>query len=189
MPFLIVDVNQAPCVLNHEVEHGIEFMLKVYKNNLFSELGALFLEQKFMDTYYDSNGLIYSNFYNGRLEDTSYYLSFLRDFLNMMKAFARTDFKVSDEEFKTIFLENANITDNNIDSYLLEEDVKGDIEEYLKYLLSFLKAIELRSTTKKINCDKFDFIRPYLIVNDTIRMYKKWNIKMLIFVHSFCYTY
>ena len=30
----------------------------------------------------------------------------------------------------------------------------------------------------------------YLItVNDTIRMYKKWNIKMLIFVHSFCYTY
>lgn len=186
LPFLIIDPLEKPQILNHELEHGIEFSLAINYNDVFSELGAIYFEMLFTDVLYKSKGFIFPDSYTGRIEDASYQLRYLTPFFKIMKIFAKNNFKVSDDCFKQILLENINVMDNDIESYLRQEDVIGDIDGETIYLLSFLKAIELREKTKGVKDDKLIYLTPYTARNklnfgtskSTFKIYKDYILEM-----------
>ena len=58
------------------------------------------------------------------------------------------------------------IKENRLVNFLKELVNNNDYDEYICYLLSYLKAIELRYISKKFDSDKSELLIPYIQKNN-----------------------
>ena len=161
LPFLVINPSEAPYVLNHEVEHGVECLLNLDINDEYKELGPIYFELLFNDMLYDSNRTITPSSYVSRLVDAEDILYELTKTFNVIKELVKYNFMVSDAKFKSILIDILKLHDNNVYSYLINDDLLINIKTQIRYLLSYLKAIELRKITDRRN-DSFYILREYL---------------------------
>lgn len=155
---LLLDPDEAWYILNHETEHFIEQILKLPKNDPYLELGSIYFELLFTDLYYEKEGILLP----GKIEDTDFDLDYLTDYLIVIKEFAKTNFQVSNDFFKNIFIEKLQVIPSELEEYLQEEIETGYMIDNIIYLISLLKAIELRNLTLTTKQDSFDILKPYL---------------------------
>ena len=79
-----------------------------------------------------------------------------------MKIFAKSSFNITTDQFKQTFMDITGLGEDKIVSYIREEAIPSDKEEDINYLLSYLKAIELRETTIEEKVDCTDTLTSYL---------------------------
>ena len=144
LPFIVIDQLDEAYVLNHEIEHGIEYLMGTPTHQLYSEFGPLYFEALFNDHLYTKHGRQSLSGPLNRIKETQNFLSILSIYLYTMSVFAHHNFEVSDELFKETFLDVTNLDENVLLEFLNDEMVESEITETLGYLLSFLKAIEIR---------------------------------------------
>ena len=160
LPFLVIDPRETSNVLNHETQHGIDFLLKYQLvNNYYSELLPICFEILFDDLLFEKEGICDYDF---RLEEMDSLLSDVCDYLNVMKKFAAMEFKVPLDKFKEIVTKDFSIDECVIVPVLNEIVVGDDFDFNFGYLVSYLKAIELRSELQKANSDCLSLISPYV---------------------------
>lgn len=162
LPFLIIDPSEFPSITNHETQHGIEFALGIYSDNIFRELGPIYFEMLFTDLLCESQGFLLPGDYGERISDTYFALRYLSEYFEVIKVFATTDFKVSMDKFHFTFLEKMDVPPENIQPYLVEEIISNKIDNDMCYLFSHLKAIELRDNTKEFDGDSFYILEPHI---------------------------
>lgn len=158
LPFIIVNPNERNSILNHELEHASEFMLNIGrdKNGYLLELGSIYFEMLFCDLLYKETNKKYSSDYKKRVTESYTYIYDLYPIFVFIKELQKRKFKVRDEEFQKLCNDILEVTPDNLEDFLnigLEEE----FEPKLRYLLSHLKAIELREKTNK-NDDSLDIL-------------------------------
>lgn len=189
IPFLIIDPLEAPWIFNHEIEHGIEIALNWDLNSLFLELTPIYFELLFTDILYHEQGFVLHGDYQNRVENASFYFICLDEYFGVMQKFAETNFDVSLETFKSVFFDNVSLCDNTSETlqrYLIKEILSGEIEKYMRYLFSYLKAIELYDQTIESQKDGYDILKPYLtpkfnfeVSDASVSTYENYLNKML----------
>lgn len=147
--YLIINSLDEPCIFNHEVQHGIEVMLKYLTNPLYYELGPFFYEMLFNEELYKSRGCLKPKDFDFRIEEIEYLLDIVCSYFQVMLVFKEKNFNISTDEFLKTFIEIKNIKPILLEDYLKEEIANDDIVSDMCYLFSFLKSIELRE--KKIS--------------------------------------
>lgn len=164
LSFLFINPAESPWILNHEITHAIENQLNINAHILYKELGPIYFGMLFNDYLFKKQGYLLQGDYEERIDNVSFCLKSVSSYFKTLLAFSKTNFVVSNNRFKKIILDNYKddiINDNNLYSYINEEILNGNIEESMKYLFSFIKAIELYF--KKSNYkDKFEVIEPYI---------------------------
>lgn len=155
---VIINPEEAGYVLNHETEHFIERQLGLPNNDPYLELGSIYFELLFTDLLYEKEGILI----RGKIKDMGYDITVISEYLIVAKEFAKYNFQVSDEIFKKVFLEKIYIIPEELEEYLEKQLEDDNIANGLIYLISFLKAIELRELTLTSNEDSFDILKPYL---------------------------
>lgn len=165
LPFIVVNPLDAPYILNHEIQHGIEYLLKFNMHDIYSELGSIFYEILFTDVLYSSQGFIMHGDFHERIEDTCFQLESVTEYLKILKKFHKCDFSLTTAEFKEIIIQTLEIPQNFLHQYLIDEVINDGFDNTIIYLLSYLKAIELYNDSKKNNNDSFEILKPYLSTN------------------------
>ena len=190
LPFIVVDPTAGSYILNHEVQHGCEFILDINNNDLYIELGAILFELLNNDMFIEENGFIYAYSYGDRISDNNMFLKDLRVIFKIMKDLAKFNFVVSDEEFEKILDNHLKLTKKrNVKYYLTKEYSIYEIEESLIYLLSHLKAMELREQLRNFKGDKLNVLNKYISKSEvdfnltenlsyTKDMLMKWSQKL-----------
>lgn len=176
LPYLIINPTEAPWILNHEVEHGVEGLLNYKKHDLYTELGPHFFELLFLDELYKKQNNIASGDYQARIDDAAYFLKTLSSYFKIMLLFASVNFNVPTTIFIDTFIENQHIYENNLIEYLKEEIATDEQVNNMCYLFSFLKAIELREKNKKVG-DSIDLLEPYITTQKFIFSIPQDNFK------------
>lgn len=157
--FLIIDPTEAVHILNHEIQHALDFDLNFLNvDNYYSELNSIFFELLFNDLLYDGRGICDYYF---RLEDIQSWLCGLYEYFDAMKCFKEMDFDVPTSQFIEIIQEKFLVEEENIIPWLNEVIIGDYFEDDMTYTVSFLKAIELRNKKNILKCDSVDILRPY----------------------------
>lgn len=165
IPFIIVNPLDAPHILNHEIQHGIEFLLKLNTHDIYSELGPIFYEILFTNVLYSSQGFIMYGDFHERIEDACFQLESVTEYLKVLKKIYSCDFTLTTAEFKEIVIQTLEIPKKLLYQYLIDEVINDGFDNTITYLLSYLKAIELYKNSKIHNSDSFETLNPYLSTN------------------------
>lgn len=145
LPFIVVDADQAPWILNHETEHAVEEMRKIAGTRYFSELGPILFELLFNDTLYKNQGFLNKGDYSDRMIDTEETLTRLVRYFDVMLTFKQHNFEVPTDLFLREFADVCDLdTEEGLKEFLREEIAPADIVDDMAYMYSYLKAIELR---------------------------------------------
>lgn len=185
-PYLIINPTTDPWIFNHETEHAVETITQKYINPIYSELGPILLELLFNDTLYKHQGFLNKGDYSERLTESRYELNSLYIYLYAMQSFAKSSFNITTDQFKQTFMDITGLGEDKIVSYIREEAIPSDKEEDINYLLSYLKAIELREKTIEEKADCTDTLTSYLnskILNftptdDKFNIYRRYISEM-----------
>ena len=158
LPFIIVNPNERNSILNHELEHAIEFMLNIgrEKDGYLLELGSIYFEMLFCDLFHQKTNKNYSTDYEKRVIESTIYIRDLYPIFLFIRELKRREFNINDNEFEKLCNEILEIDIRNLEEFLNEE-LEEKFESRLRYLLSHLKAIELRENTTNNN-DSFDIL-------------------------------
>ena len=97
--FIVIDPDQAPFILNHEIQHCVEDDLKYITHNMYEELGPHYFEMLFLDILYNRQGYLLSGDYGFRIDAAKYFLEVLYGYLGCIIVFARNNFNVSLDKF------------------------------------------------------------------------------------------
>ena len=159
--YILYDVTEPTCLLNHEVQHAIEALFKYPTNILYCELGPIVYELLFNDELYKLKGNLQEGDIAFRTNDTDYLFDSLYGYFQILLVFAEKNFDISTEEFLETFLIIEEINPELLEDYLREEIASDEKIEDMNYLFSYLKAIELR---EKMNLNKHDneILEPYM---------------------------
>lgn len=144
LPFIVINKNDDSYVLNHEIQHAIEYMLDIAIPEFYHEFGPIYFESLFIDSAYEKHGKKVLSGFVRRIQDMEDYLDILSVYLYSMSVFSHYDFDVSDEFFYEIWQEATGLSFDYLTQFLNHEIVNREITSSLSYLLSFLKAIEIR---------------------------------------------
>lgn len=153
LPFIVIDQLDEAYVLNHEIEHGIEYFMGTPTHHLYSEFGPLYFESLFNDRLYPKHGRQAVGGALNRIKDTNEFLTVLSVYLYAMSVFAHHNFEVDDELFKQTFMDVTNLDEDILLDFLNDEIVEIEITETLGYLFSFLKAVEVRDYKLRNNTE------------------------------------
>lgn len=163
-PFLVINPNESCFIFNHELAHGLEYLIGFNRTPYYTELGAIFSELLFLDTFSYKNGSLKTGDFELRINEAYESLEDIVDYFMILKALSKKDFKVTDEEFKDILINEGNVRDDKINEYLYYDVIVSDgILNAMNYLFSFLKAIELRKKVIESKSDALDVVAEYLI--------------------------
>lgn len=182
IPFIVVNPTEGPNILNHELQHGIEQILCYNQNYFYAELGSQFFELLFLDFLAEKNGYLKSGDFDFRFIDICQDLNSIAEFFLLTKEFVKKDFKVSSEEFMEKCESLLYIPRCELKNYLTEEILNDSgIKDVMRYVFSYLKAIELREKQLLSNEDALEMLDKYLkkrkfvfdINSDYINIYNK----------------
>jgi len=183
LPFVIINPNELSNIFNHEVQHALEDMLRLKVPNVYAELGSITLELLFNDRLYEEQNYLFESDYGDRLEDISFLLIQLCDYLQLLKRLKKYNFNLNNMEFKKLCSYYIGADEDKIYDYLT--DVLNDCfyDSYMCYVLSFFKAIEIRKMHK--NHDVLDLLKMYYTKNfkfeipkDGYKIYEKYVDEM-----------
>lgn len=144
MSFIVLDECSESCVLNHEVEHAIESYMCIDKNVLYGEVGSILYEMLFNDELYNSKGFLDNYNFDFRLNNTRMLLDEVALYFRIMLYFSSIKFNVPTDIFWDTFMKHDNGNKNILDNYLIVKVMDDSIINGMKYLFSFLKAVELK---------------------------------------------
>lgn len=161
-PIIFIDPTECFWTLNHEIQHGIEYILNINPYDIYQELGPILFELLYTDLIYKEEGFIYGGDYQDRLDDIKYKLDSIYQYFTMIKIFAKTNFEVPTEKFKDFFLDQIEITNDSLTDFLHEQILGNGIDLDIRYVFSFLKAIELKNQIKKQDIDIAYVLEPYI---------------------------
>ena len=153
LPFIVIDQLDEAYVLNHEIQHGIEYLMGIPTHYLYSEFGPIYFETLFNDLLYKKKGHQALSGSINRIKETNDFLAILSVYLYAMSVFAHHNFEIDDELFKQTFMDVTNLEEYKLLDFLNDELVESEINETLGYLFSFLKAIEIRDYKLRKNED------------------------------------
>lgn len=184
LSYLIINSLEEPCILNHEVEHAIEVAFKYPTNSLYYELGPIYYEMLFNEELYKSRGYLELRDFDFRLDEVEYLLSVISSYFEIMLLFKEKNFDIPTNEFFETFCKINSIKPGMVEDYLKEEIANDNIVRDMRYLFSFLKAIELREA--KINNPQAELLEPYIkskkfnfeIPQDSFRIYDRYIEEM-----------
>ena len=125
--YILVNMLDAPCIFNHEVEHAIEEYFRYPTNNLYDELGAILNEMLFNEEIYKLNGRLEFGDYDFRTDETSYLLNSVYDYFKILLIFADKNFNISTNELIDTFLKFENTDKMSVLEYLREDIVVNRI--------------------------------------------------------------
>jgi len=160
--YLIIEREEIPCVLNHELEHCVERKLNYHPHMFYGELGSIYYEMLFNDELYKSRGYLVGPDVLSRIDEVGYLLETLYTYFKVMLLFASKNFDVSLKEFSQAFIEIDGVIPDLLEEYLREEIASDEILDNMNYLFSFLKAIELREKRIITNSSQFNILDHYL---------------------------
>ena len=164
LPFLVINPKETSYILNHEIQHAIDYMLKYQTtNNYYSELLPIYFELLFDDLLFDDKGICD---YDCRLDEMNSLILDVCEYLRAMKEFASLEFKVSLEEFKQIIMNCFSIDESLLIDCLNDIVVSDDFDGNFMYLISYIKAIELRNDFYNKKGSSLDLILPYANIAD-----------------------
>ena len=160
LPFInIKNYNSTPEIFAHELQHGIEYMDN-YKSNLYSsELGPILIETLYIDRLVKSRDRNAASLYYHRIYEMESILTELLSYYSCIKEFRKYNFEVSNSKFINIlYYHNLIYTKENI----MFNDLDIDVDEYLNYLLSFFKSLEVRDKVYQDKKHAFTLLNKYL---------------------------
>lgn len=187
LPFINIksNGNKKYMAFIHELQHSIDYIINDFKVfGLYRELAPMFFETIFIDvlnSFNSSEGL-----YNIRINDHINTMEWLNEYINALLLFDKLGRKIDKHNISLIL----GSTDKKHQEYKLRKFMKNDFIDYLRYTISFLRAIELReeyyngdikTTIKKLkdnmsgrdnNIDFYNCIRCY---NNFIKEIKEKN--------------
>ena len=151
LPFMVIDPLDDASSLNHEMEHGIEYLINANQHPFYGEFGPIYFEMLFCDGLYNKYGQSSLAMHLTRMDDATNQLNILTVYLCAMRIFAKHNYEVSDQLFLETFANLKNINNEKLLIFLNDEIVNVNIVETINYLLSFLRSIEVRELTMKDN--------------------------------------
>ena len=160
--YILVNILDAPCIFNHEVEHAIEEYYNYSTHFLYDELGAILNEMLFNEEIYRLNGYLYEGDYDFRLDETDYLLKSVYNYFKIILLFAGKNFNISTDELIDTFVKYEGTSKMLVLEYLREDIATNWMEGNIGYLVSFLKAVELRELFINNNQDSFYILEHYL---------------------------
>ena len=165
LPFIIVNPNERTCILNHELEHALEYILNIdrEKKGLYLELGSIYFEMLFCDQLHKLSEDKYSSDYQKRVYETYLYILQFYPLFKFIKELKSRNFQISDKIFKQLCKNVLGVEENELEDYVIYIFEDDNIITQLCYLLSHLKAIELREQNGRKKQDSLDIILPEII--------------------------
>ena len=160
--YILVNMMDAPCIFNHEVEHAIEEYYNYHTNTLYDELGAILNEMLFNEEVYKMNGYLYEGDYDFRLDEANYLLKSVHNYFKIMLLFAGKNFNISTDELIDTFVKYEDTSKMLVLEYLREDIATNWMLGNIGYLVSFLKALELRELFINNSKDSFYILEHYL---------------------------
>lgn len=160
LPFInIKNYSGNPEDFAHELQHGVEYMDN-YKSNLYSsELGPILIETLYIDRLVKSRDRNAASLYYHRIYEMESILTELLSYYSCIKEFRKYNFEVSNSKFiNTLYYHNLIYTKENI----MFNDLDIDVDEYLNYLLSFFKSLEVRDKVYQDKKHAFTLLKKYL---------------------------
>lgn len=161
-PILIVDPTETPWIFNHELQHGVEVLLKYKTPYFYTELGPQYIEPFFLERLYEHQGFINTNDYQERLRQMEDRISEVTNYLLVLKLFAQRNFNVSTADFLSILSEYEETPKEQLYPQVMMSYIGNEEESSLMYLLSYLKAVELYEETKDSTKDISTVLTPYI---------------------------
>lgn len=161
VPLLIVDSTEAPWVFNHELQHCIEYFLGC-DSTYYDELGPITMEMLYLDLLYQRQGFLQSGDYAKRIDDIDKYITHLTSYFCIMRKLASKDFKVSLKCFEGLIREYFILDKSEVKDFVKLHILGSTFDDYLRYTLGFLKAMELREEIKEKQIDAFKVIKPFI---------------------------
>lgn len=163
--FIVIDPDQAPVILNHEIQHCVEDDLKYITHNMYEELGPHYIETLFLDILYNRQGYLLSGDYGSRIYDAKYFLDVLYGYLSCIIVFARNNFNVSLDTFLDTIMNIYGVNLEDAIKIIKTELITTEQLEDMNYLFSYLKAIELREKTFITKRTGDSILEPYINSN------------------------
>lgn len=160
--YILVNMLDAPCIFNHEVEHAVEEYYNYPTHFLYDELGAILNEMLFNEEIHRLNGYLCEGDYDFRLDEASYLLNSVYSYFKILLEFASKNFNISTNELIDTFIKYDITEENTILEYLSEDIATNYMEGSMGYLFSFLRALELRELFINKNNDSFYIFEHYL---------------------------
>ncbi len=165
-PLIIINPNESPVILNHEIEHAAEILLKYRCNYYYQELGPLYMEHQFLERLYEQQGFLREYDYAHRFQNIDDYLQEANAYLRLLRKFKERDFSVSTEDFIRIISDYEMLDDKQVLPYIYEKCIGDDEQESLMYILSYLRSIELYDASESYQDDHLKLLRAD-IANET----------------------
>jgi len=162
IPLILIDTTESPNTLNHETQHAIEYFLPYKTHEFFNELGAIYFELLFLDLLFNEQGFLYNGDYGERLQEVSYEINTLAEYFELIKIFAKYNFNIETKHFINLFEKYMFVEENKLIGFLNEEIASESIEYNILYLLSSLKAIELRNKNSILKTDSINILKPHI---------------------------
>lgn len=146
LPFIYAcNINENPVVLIHELQHGVEFMHSYRTNPYYYELGPMVLEQLYIDSIVNKKSVRAELLYCDRLMEIDSILYYLAGYFEAMKKLIKFGNEVSTAKFMEVLEEYDLVLEESMQDDF-EEILEIDLKEYLCYVLSFLKSLDVRDT-------------------------------------------
>lgn len=159
--FIIVDPNDCPHALNHELEHAIEYLLNINKNTFYSELGPILLELFYLDILYAEQGYLEPGDYGDRLNMVNTNVGYISGYFMLMQECALKNFKVSMAELEKLLDKYFACEPTEMKAFF--NDVLGyDLKTDMGYLFSYLKALEIHELWLQKDSDVLETIKPLI---------------------------
>lgn len=163
LPLIVVNPFKAPTVVNHETQHGVEYMLDFNTHELYRELGSIMFELLSLDQLFNRRGFLYLTDYSSRTNEMADSLPFLSKYFELILDFSKDQFNISTDDFLLRVGSKFSKEENTIQVFLEKELVGNLVDERLEYFFSYLKAIELREeilVNKEVGIERLDgFLR------------------------------
>lgn len=159
-PILIINPNESPSILNHEIEHAAEILLKYIANYYYQELGPLYMEHHFLERLYEQQGFLSEGDYGHRFQNIDDYLEDANAYLRLISLFKERNFSASTDEFIKIISDYETLSEEQVLPYIYEQCIGTDEDESLMYILSYLKSLELYDESANFQDDHIKLLRP-----------------------------
>lgn len=194
LPFLhIENYTKQPENFIHELQHGVEKICGYKPQFYYRELGSILLETLYIDTLVRDKVPLSSNLYFARINEAEAFIEYLGRYFKCIKELGQYSFSVNNIRLLNI-IEKNNIMFNG--QITVEEILNDNFKQYLMYVLSFFKSIEIRnmmyqdkkkalelllSTLKgeSVIHDKSCVLRDYEgYISDTLELSKQYRKKL-----------
>lgn len=180
IPFIVVNSEEFNSILNHELQHALEFIYGLGDDLKYKEIGSIFFELLFCDTLYEQDNK-YSDDFRYRVTESTLSIRELYPFFKFINILKNKKFDLTDKEFVELCEKELWLKEEYIQNYIERNIDSGRFQELIDYLFSHLKAIEIRDKSIRKDEDSLktlmdNYKKPitYNNLNEKVLVYKRY---------------